>query len=88
MLSIMPKSRSPLNEEYNLGYLMKLDIINIKCPCGKKLVDSYDSAICGACGTATCSDECHDEYLRQKNLCLFHHNFVDNVSTRKIQVQV
>lgn len=31
------------------------------------------SAFCAACGTATCSEKCHQEYLEKTSKCVYHH---------------
>ena len=36
--------------DYNLGYLMKLPLADIKCICGKSLGFEANHGICSACG--------------------------------------
>ena len=62
-------------DQFNSGYPVILDLEKLKCPCGKPFLSSPNSIICGACGTATCSGKCHEEFMQKENLCAFHHNF-------------
>ena len=51
------------NDSFNSGYRTLFDWESAKCPCGARLVGKQTSSICSACGTATCSAECHDKYV-------------------------
>ena len=73
------------NERFNLGYPFMIDIQKLKCPCGCEFLSKETSTICAACGTATCSSECHDKYAQKENKCLFIKNFTPNEETAKIQ---
>ena len=73
------------NEKFNLGNPYIFDLQKIKCPCGTLLLSENTSTICSACGTATCSSECHDKYMQKENKCLFIKNFVPNEKTATIQ---
>lgn len=42
---------------FNMGHLMKVDLRDLRCICGKKLTSS--AAICAGCGLASCSEQCH-----------------------------
>lgn len=59
----MEAPRNELNEKFNAGYRTLLDWESAKCPCGTKLVGNVKSTVCSACGTATCSAECHDHFV-------------------------
>ena len=67
---------------FNKGHIAKLDYQKIKCICGKLLIDHEHSAICAACGTATCSTACHDEL----NSCVFRDNVDDNISNKIVSL--
>ena len=73
------------NERFNQGYPHVINLDTLKCPCGTSFLSKQSSAICVACGTATCSAECHDKYSQSVNNCLYHVNFVKNEETLKIQ---
>lgn len=81
----MEPSRNELNDKFNSGYRTLLDWEEAKCPCGAKLVGNRDAAVCSACGTATCSPQCHDHFVQSKGKCLFIRNFIENAETSKIQ---
>ena len=59
----MEAPRNELNEKFNAGYRTLIDFEDAKCPCGAKLVGKVSTTVCSACGTATCSAECHDKYV-------------------------
>jgi len=63
VFNAMEPSRSEINDKFNAGYRTLLDFETAKCPCGKKLVGSVTSTVCSACGSATCSPQCHDIYI-------------------------
>lgn len=53
--------------------------------------------MCAACGTWTCSQECHSQHMSELNNCTFHHNFArslnamvvrSNQSLRSVRLQV
>jgi hypothetical protein len=64
-------------DQFNKGLPAILDLTKLKCPCGKPFLMGTDSTVCGACGTATCSAECHDKFMQSANKCLFSRNFAD-----------
>ena len=64
---------------------MLLDIEKLKCPCGNHFLDKSTSTICAACGSATCSQGCHENHIQSNNLCLFINNFNRNHETKNIQ---
>lgn len=78
-------SKNDKNEKFNLGYPFTFDMQKLKCPCGSPFLSKMSSSICSACGTATCSPECHDKYAQRENKCLFIKNFTPNAETSKIQ---
>jgi hypothetical protein len=84
IFNAMEAPRNEKNELFNAGYRSLLDWEEAKCPCGAPLVGKKTSAVCGACGTATCSAECHDVYVQSQNKCLFIRNFLQNDQTRHI----
>lgn len=86
IFSHMEPSRSDLNDDFNAGYRTLFDFEQAKCPCGAPLVGKRDATVCAACGTATCSAECHDRFVQSQNKCLFIRNFMVNEETRHIQV--
>jgi len=57
----------------------------LKCPCGNHFLEKSTSTICSACGSASCSSECHDQHLQSNNRCLYSRNFNVNEKTKKIQ---
>lgn len=72
--------------KWTLGSVVEADLANIKCPCGSlsnykgtPILDKEDTAaFCAACGTATCSNECHQRHIINKGECSFHLNFEDD----------
>ncbi len=60
---------------FNRGYPCVLDLAKLKCPCGKRILDSDESTICAACGSATCSPACHQLHIQAHGDCLFYKNF-------------
>ena len=64
VFNAMEAPRSEKNEAFNKGYRVLMDFEDAKCPCGSALVGNVQSAVCSACGTATCSAECHDRYVQ------------------------
>jgi hypothetical protein len=78
-------AKNEKNEKFNLGYPYLIDTQTLKCPCGTHFLSKPTSTICAACGTATCSAECHDKYAQRENKCLFIKNFTPNEETAKIQ---
>ena len=81
----MEAPRNKLNEQFNEGYRATVDLLRLKCPCGNPIVGIKSSTFCAACGTATCSAECHDKYVQSQGKCLFIRNFVQNEETQNIQ---
>ena len=81
----MESPRNETNDNFNKGYRAVVDLTKLKCPCGNDIPGLRTSSICAACGTATCSAECHDKYVQAKGKCLFKRNFVENEQTRNIQ---
>ena len=59
----METPRNELNDQFNRGYRTKLDLTKLKCPCGNNIPGIRTSTFCAACGTATCSAECHDRFV-------------------------
>ena len=71
---------------FNRGYPTVLDLAKLKCPCGRPFLSSEESVICSACGSATCSPECHDEFFQKRDKCLFSRNFYDDFGQKgKVQ---
>ena len=64
---------------------MLLDLEKLDCPCGSPFLDKSTSTICAACGSATCSAECHENHIQSNHLCLFINNFNKNAETKNIQ---
>ena len=60
----MEAPRNEVNEQFNQGYRTLLDYEDAKCPCGSSIVGNKNSTICSACGTATCSADCHDKFVQ------------------------
>ena len=85
VFNAMEPPRNEINEKFNAGYRTLLDFESAKCPCGTPLVGKTSSTVCSACGTATCSAECHDHYVQSRGKCLFIRNFTINEVTSKIQ---
>jgi len=81
----MEAPRNELNDQFNRGFRAKLDLSSLKCPCGNKIAGLRTSTFCAACGTATCSAECHDRFVQSVGKCLFIRNFVSNQKTANIQ---
>lgn len=70
--------------KFNQGYPFILDLEELSCPCGTKILESEESTICSACGTATCSEKCHEEYAEKDKSCLFHTNYLPLESPNEI----
>lgn len=85
VFNAMEPSRDELNDKFNAGYRTLIDFEDARCPCGSRLVGKKTATVCAACGTATCSAECHDRYVQSQGRCLFIRNFVDSPETRHIQ---
>ena len=81
----MESPRNETNDLFNQGYRATVDLDQLRCPCGNKIAGSRTSTFCAACGTATCSAECHDRFAQSTGKCLFIRNFVENEHTSKIQ---
>ena len=60
----MEAPRNDMNEKFNLGYRTLIDLTELKCPCGNRIAGIRTATFCSACGTATCSAECHDKYVQ------------------------
>ena len=80
----MEAPRNEVNEKFNAGYRTLLDWDTVKCPCGTPLLGNSNASVCSACGTATCSAECHDYYIQSKGKCLFIRNFIERDAAAKI----
>lgn len=81
--AVIENLKEPINDKnikFNLGYPFLIDLNELKCSCGKHFMESEKSAICAACGTATCSSECHKKHVSEKNDCLFKNNFLNKNS--------
>lgn len=63
IFNVMEAPRNEKNESFNAGYRTLLDWDKTRCPCGNKVVGHKTSTVCSACGTVTCSAECHDKYV-------------------------
>ena len=63
IFKLMEPPHNELNEQFNAGHRCLFDWEDAKCPCGAKLKGKRSAAICSCCGTATCSDECHEVFL-------------------------
>jgi hypothetical protein len=85
IFNVMEPPRNELNETFNAGHRATLDLTKLKCPCGNPIIGNKSSTFCAACGTATCSAECHDKFCQAPGKCLFIRNFVTNDATNKIQ---
>ena len=81
----LKSSKTGINERFNLGYPIILDLESLRCPCGNGFLDKSTSTICSACGSATCSDECHDKHIQANKSCLYIKNFNINEKTKNIQ---
>ena len=64
IFNVMEAPRNEINEQFNAGYRTLLDWESAKCPCGTPLVGIRHATMCSACGTVTCSPECHDRYVQ------------------------
>jgi hypothetical protein len=84
IFSHMEAPRNEVNEAFNSGHRATLDLTKLKCPCGNKIIGNKTSSFCAACGTATCSAECHDKYVQSQGKCLFIRNFIVNSKTQNI----
>lgn len=73
------------NELMNMGYRTTFDLEDMKCPCGTKIKNSRYSTMCAACGSWTCSAQCHDTYIQREGKCVFIRNFIKNSDTAHIQ---
>jgi hypothetical protein len=60
----MEPARNEINESFNKGYRTVVDLAKLKCPCGNNIPGIKSSTFCAACGTATCSAECHDKFVQ------------------------
>jgi hypothetical protein len=85
IFSDLELAKNDINERFNTGYPFILNLDKLKCPCGTPFLSKMTSTICSACGTATCSAECHDKYAQKENKCLFIRNFTPNETTAGIQ---
>ena len=74
------------NERFNQGFPYLIDLKKLNCPCGAPFLSKETSTICSACGTATCSSECHNIYAQKDSNCRFIRNFIVNEQTINIQV--
>lgn len=86
-IDIIPSLKSiddDKNVKFNQGYPFILDLVDLKCPCGTEILESVNSTICSSCGTATCSESCHEKFLENENMCLFHTNFLSLDSPKEI----
>ena len=64
VFNAMEAPKSDENEAFNKGYRTLVDFETAKCPCGASLVGNVQATLCSACGTITCSAECHDRYVQ------------------------
>jgi hypothetical protein len=78
-------SKEGINERFNLGYPILVELEKLQCPCGNHFLDKSSSTICIACGSATCSAECHEKHLQTNKKCLYINNFNINEKTKNIQ---
>lgn len=85
IFNVMERPRSEKNVQFNEGYRATVDLTSLRCPCGNKIPGIRTSTFCAACGTATCSAECHDKFVQAQGKCLFIRNFVPNERTARIQ---
>jgi hypothetical protein len=83
----LPPPQNEKNKEKNLllneGAECLLHLDQLQCPCGKPFLSEQGSAICCVCGTATCSDACHRQYVQEKGLCLYTRNYVEEIEKRR-----
>lgn len=63
IFNFMEAPRNELNEKFNAGYRVLVDFEKAKCPCGSKIAGKKTSTVCSACGSLTCSAECHDKFI-------------------------
>ncbi|KRX09541.1 hypothetical protein PPERSA_12284 [Pseudocohnilembus persalinus] len=71
------------NKLFNQGYLTKLTLEKLQCPCGSYIdQERPGSGMCVACGTATCSHECHQKYVEEEHQCTFNNNFSKEMKGR------
>ena len=63
IFNFMESPKNEINEKFNLGYRTTVDLTKLKCPCGNSIPGLRTSTFCAACGTATCSAECHDKFV-------------------------
>lgn len=85
VFNFMEAPRNEVNDALNAGHRVTLDLAKLKCPCGNPIIGNKLAAFCAACGTATCSAECHDKFAQGPGKCLFIKNFVPNEQTSRIQ---
>jgi hypothetical protein len=85
VFTFLEPPRNEKNEKFNKGLPFGVDITKLKCPCGTPFLSKNTSAICSACGTATCSAECHEKYAQKEGKCLFINNFTPNSETATVQ---
>ena len=64
-----------LTKHFHRGCKVSLNCESLKCVCGKDWASGPQPTICIACGTATCSAECHMEHVQAPGHCLFYTNF-------------
>lgn len=64
IFGVMEPPHNEKNEQFNQGYRALLDFEKTNCPCGNKSVGHKTTTVCAACGTVTCSPECHDKYVQ------------------------
>ena len=84
IFNYMETPRNEINELFNYGYRTTVDLAKLKCPCGNDIAGMRSATLCAACGTWTCSAECHDKFVQSQGKCLFIRNFVLNDQTRNI----
>lgn len=63
-------------QQLNAGATCEVDLRDVVCPCGTAFLSGTDSAMCCACGTATCSAKCHGKYCQEGGICVYSSNFV------------
>ncbi len=81
----MKDEDTPKADLFNQGYPAILDLAKLKCPCGKPFLSSPEATVCAACGSATCSPQCHAEYIQGRGKCVFYHNFDMRVTDFNVQ---
>lgn len=62
IFNFMEAPKNEKNEKFNEGYRATIDLDILKCPCGRQISGQKTATFCAACGTATCSAECHDRF--------------------------